>query len=406
VTNRRAALLAGAVAAAIAGCHGATIHEAPPAGGAGQGGGRAGSGGAAGTIGAAGSGGGGGSGGSAGAAGSGGDGVGCAAQLTPELYYEGQSAPVMSDGTSTRYYWAEYDSPNFKLHYLLGSPPANEYTHPWSVDASVAGIFSFAVSDTRVVATWNDAGEVAVYGTDYDSPQIGSTLTLDGPSAVALSGTMVYYSHRPASGNPTPGIYQWQPPAGATLFESFSQLGSDATFGQILRTTPSKLLLSDRTDVRMVGLGTKGAAQVLFPNPGAQPVTDVRPARPHDHDGGVIVQTMDDLLFGRDYYVDITVPGNLPVDLGAATSALADASACGAAAHYHGPGVLYMQRYIYEGDSGLFAVNVSANGTVSDLVRLTDKALIRPEVTGAGDLFAVALTQSASFNLYYRVGSL
>ena len=83
----------------------------------------------------------------------------------------------------------------------------------------------------------------------------------------------------------------------------------------------------------------------------------------------------------------------------AATSALADASACGVAAHYHGPGVLYMQRYIYEGDSGLFAVDVSANGTVSNLVRLTDdKPLIRPEVTGAGDLFAVALTTSASFN--------
>jgi hypothetical protein len=65
-----------------------------------------------------------------------------------------------------------------------------------------------------------------------------------------------------------------------------------------------------------------------------------------------------------------------------------------------------MQRYIYEGQSGLFAVDVSANGTVSNLVRLTDKALIRPEVTGAGDLFAVGTTASSSLFYYYRLGSL
>ena len=329
--------------------------------------------------------------------------------MTPVLFYEGTSVPVSSDGTSTRYYWVEYDFTNFTVRYLLGSPPANEYLHPFEIDVTTADRFNVAVSDTRVAATWNAAGEIAVYGPDYNSPQIGSTLTLNNPSAVALSGTMVFYSNNPTGGNPTPGIYQWMPPAGATLFESFSDLASDATFGQILRTTTSKILLSDLNDVRMVGFSTKGAADDLFVNFTGHAVMDVRPARPHDHDGGVLVQVQDDVLWGRDYYVDITMPGNPPTDLAAAVSALADASACGTAAHYHGPGTLFMQtsqRYIYEGQSGLFAVNVTSSGAVSNLVRLTDLPLLRPEVTGAGDLFAVALTASSSLNYYYRVGNL
>src|SRR5262249_57282168 len=110
-----------------------------------------------------------GAGGQAGATGQGGAaGVGCAAQLTPEIYYNGQSTPVSSDGTSMRFYWVEYDSPNFKVHYLYGSPPSNEFTHPFQVDASVAGVFNVAVSDTRVAAAWNPAGQIAVYGTDYN----------------------------------------------------------------------------------------------------------------------------------------------------------------------------------------------------------------------------------------------
>jgi hypothetical protein len=360
-------------------------------------------GGRGGTVGGGGGGATGGSGGRGGAGGGGG--AGCAAQMQPTLFWEGQSSPVSSDGTSTRYYWVEFDPPNFTVRYLLGAPPANEYKHPFQVEASVAGMFNVAVSETRVAATWNDVGEVAVYGLDYNSVQIGQTLTLNNPSSVALAGTMVYYSHNPTGGNPTPGIYQWMPPAAPTLFESFSELASDATFGQILRTTQSKLLLSDHTDVRMVTVSpTKAAAGLLFVNFFGHPVMDVRPARPHDHDGGVIVQLQDDTLFGRDYYTDVTAPENPPTDLGAATSALADTSACGAAAHYHGPGVLFGQRYIYEGQSGLFAVDVSTAGAVSNLVRLTDLPLLRPEVTGAGDLFACATTASSSLYYYYRVG--
>ncbi len=81
-------------------------------------------------------------------------------------------------------------------------------------------------------------------------------------------------------------------------------------------------------------------------------------------------------------------------------------SACAADAQYHGPGVLYNQRYIYEGQSGLFAVDVSPNGSVSNLVRLTDLPLFHPEVTGSGDLFAIKSTPSSSLYYYYRVGKL
>jgi len=370
-----------AVAIVVAGCHGNPIHEVGPDGGAGAGG----------------SGGGGAGGGSGGAA--------CAAQMQPVMFYEGMSTPVSSDGTGSRYYWVEYDNPNFAVHYTEGAAPAAEKRHPFQIDASIAYRFNVAFSDTRVAATWNPQGELAVYGADSTSTQIGPTMTLTAPSAVTVSGTMAFYAYNPASGTPTPGIYQWMPPAAATPFESYADLGGDATLGLLLRMSATKVLLSDLVDVRMVGYSTKGAARSLFTNPGAHGVTDVRPARPHDHDGGVLVQLQDDAVFGRDYYVDITMPDNAPTDLAAAVNALADASACGAAAHYHGPGNLFRSQYIYEGDAGLFAVDVSATGVVSRLVRLTDLPLLRPDVTGAGDLFASGPIPSSTTWAYYRVGN-
>src|SRR5262249_22820660 len=144
---------------------------------------------------------------SGGSGGSGG-GTGCAAQMQPALFYEGMSPPVSSDGTSNRFYWVEYDTPNFTVRYLLGMPPPNEYQHPFQIDASVADVFNVAFSDTRVAAAWNFAGEIAVYGPDYNAALIAST-SLNNQSAVALSGTMVFYSNNPPGGNPTPGIYQW-----------------------------------------------------------------------------------------------------------------------------------------------------------------------------------------------------
>jgi hypothetical protein len=156
----------------------------------------------------------------------------------------------------------------------------------------------------------------------------------------------------------------------------------------------------------MVDIAAKGAAQLLFDNPGNKTVLDVRPARPHDSDGGVIV-TLQDAAFsstGRDYFVHVYRPNDAPKDLPAAIGTLADASACGAGAHYQGSGVLFFEHYVYEGQAGLFAVDVSFTGEVSNLVRLTDLPLSNPEVTGAGDLFAGRLND---FNWdYYRVGNL
>src|SRR5262249_48358272 len=156
--------------------------------------------------------------------------------------------------------------------------------------------------------------------------------------------------------------YQWQPPAMAQLFESFSDLAVDPAFGQLLSTTLTQLLLTDGNNVRMVHLANKGAARVLFANPGSNTVWEVLPSRPRTHDGGVLLHLPAAPFSRRDYSVDVPAPGNQPPALAAATTALADASVCGAAAHYDGPGVLYMQRYIYEGQSGLFAVDVAANG--------------------------------------------
>ena len=107
---------------------------------------------------------------------------------------------------------------------------------------------------------------------------------------------------------------------------------------------------------------------------------------------------------GRDYYVDITQPTNAPTDLSMQTTMLADRTACGGAAHYNGAGILFHRRYIYEGQQGLFAVDVAANGTVSNLVRLTDTPFRYIDVTGDGDLFAGKLATGSSKWDYYRIG--
>jgi hypothetical protein len=420
--------------AALAGCHGPPIHEVTPDGGGGSGGGAGGTTGTAGssagasggagrggtngggTGGTSGSGGtssggtsSGGSGGSGGRGGSGGGsgGAGCAAQMQPVMFHQAQSGPVSSDGTTYRYYWVEFGTPWITFHYTDGTA-VHDNTHPLQIDASVANTYNFAVDDMIVAATWNLQGKLAVYGPNVGSLQIGTTMTLTNPSAVTVRDGAVLYAYDPMGGNPTPGIYKLPQSAAPTLFESYANLGGDWTLGLMLRTTPSKLLLCDTTDVRMVDMTTKGAAPLLFDNPGNKTVLDVRPTRPHTSEGGVVVE-LDDTTFwktGRDYYVDISRPGATPMDLATAVSTLADASACGAAAHYEGSGVLYLQRYVYEGQGGLFAVTVSTTGAVSNLVRLTDLALGYPEVTGVGDLFAVRYNETTSQWEYYRVGDL
>jgi len=136
-------------------------------------------------------------------------------------------------------------------------------------------------------------------------------------------------------------------------------------------------------------------------------VNDIRPARPRTLQGGVLV-TIQDPSFnetGHDYLVDVTRPAAAPKDLVQATTALADASACGADARYRGAGILYNRRYIYEGQQGLFAVDLDANGDASNLVRLTDLQLRFVDVTGDGYLFAGWPYNVSQFD-YYRVGKL
>ena len=87
------------------------------------------------------------------------------------------------------------------------------------------------------------------------------------------------------------------------------------------------------------------------------------------------------------------------------TTALANASACGAAARYRGIGVLYHRRYIYEGQQGLFAVDLDASGDASNLVRLTDTQLRFVDVTGDGTVFAGWPFSLSQWD-YYRVGKL
>src|SRR4029079_228738 len=208
------------------------------------------------------------------------------------------------------------------------------------------------------------------------------------------------------TGSETQGIYTWSPPNPAALFEAYSDLGGDRTLRLLLRVTPTKLLLSDKTDIWFVDRTAKGAKQLLFDNPTTRLITEVRPARPRTTDGPVIVSIDDPILVtGRDYYVNLAQPTAAPKDLGVATTALANASACGNAAVYNGVGVMYQQRYVYEGNGGLFAVDVSATGAVSNLVRLTDMPFSYPDVTESGDLFAGTVYNVSKWD-YYRIGKL
>jgi hypothetical protein len=373
--------------------------------------GRGGTTGAAGTVGSGGTTGAAGRGGTTGTAGVGGrggtggsGGAGCAAQMTPQMFHRGDSGPVASSGTSNRYYWAEYGQ-YITYHYSPGATPA-ENKHPFQIDASIAHNYEIVASDQLVAATWHLEGRLAVWGPDTDSLQMGGTVTLTYPSAIAVEGGTIFYSYQPTSGAQTPGIYQWTPSGAALLFESYTDLGGDRTLGLLLRVAPTRLLLSDKTDVWYAERGVKGVKQLLFNNPTTQLIDDVRPERPRVLGGGVLINLHDPILVtGRDYYVNLAQPGATPKDLSTATTALANASACGTAARYNGGGLLFNQRYVYEGNGGLFAVDVGASGGVSNLVRLTAIPLRYLEVTDEGDLFATWPFEGTRWD-YYRVGRL
>ena len=328
--------------------------------------------------------------------------------MQPQAFHRGQYGPAVSEGTSSRYYWVEQTTPRITIHYTASDPPEH-VKHMYELDPGGAPPWTVALGDALVVARYAIDSKLAVYGPDASSGQIGA-MTLGRAYGITVAGTTVFYSHDPMGGSPTPGIYQWSPPAATMLFASYATLGGSWTAGHIMRATPNMLLLSDITDVFMVARSAPGPRQILFENPtkpATKNVNDVRPARPRTLEGGVLV-TLDDAAFnetGHDYLVDVSRPTAAPKDLVQATTALANASACGAAARYRGIGILYNRRYIYEGQQGLFAVDIDASGDASNLVRLTDIPLRFVDVTGDGTIFA-----GWPFNLsqwdYYRVGKL
>jgi hypothetical protein len=350
-------------AAALAGCHGPPLKEAD--------GGAAGASGIAGRGGAAG--------GTAGA--------GCAAQMTtPAVFYRGELPPAWTEGTTDRFYWAE-NGAGVTVHFAQGDQPV-AITHPFKIAVNLTDdYFDLAASDVMVAGNWDTDGKLAVWGPDGTPTTPLAMTTLGRLGSVAVVGTTVYYSHDPVGGNPTPGVYQWQLPNPASLFASFTTLGGGASLGLILRATSDKLLFSDRHKIYMVDLAG-GPPQLLSQVASPLTIVDVRPARPHSLDAGVILVIEDSgFPIGRDHYVDITRPANTPTDLSAATTALAVSTACGYDAQYVGGGVLFNHRYIYQGQFGLFAVDVAANGALSNLVRLNDAPYSHLEVTGDGDLF-------------------
>ena len=103
--------------------------------------------------------------------------------------------------------------------------------------------------------------------------------------------------------------------------------------------------------------------------------------------------------------MNLSQPSAPSKDLSAGIATLLTGSACATPGRYNGGGVLFNQRYVYEGNGGLFAVDVSPSGDVSNLVRLTDIPLRYPEVTGDGYLFAGWVYQVSQWD-FYRVGRL
>src|SRR5262249_20307154 len=133
--------------------------------GAGRGGGAGGSGG--------GSGSGAGRGGGPGGSGGGTAGAGCAAQMTPTMFYRGDLGPIWTDGASHRFYWAEETYPALTIHYSPGDIPM-ETLHPLQIDESLAnGYFDLGASDLLVGGIWYNDGRIGVWGPDVGSMQAG-----------------------------------------------------------------------------------------------------------------------------------------------------------------------------------------------------------------------------------------
>ena len=344
--------------------------------------------------------------GTAGRGGSGGAaGAGCAAQMTAGGVPSGGPPRVRHPSTSTRYYWVEYGSQPITVHDPPGAAPAHNQ-HMLEIDSSIANGYEITASDQRVAATWNLEGKLAVWGPDSDSIQIGPTMTLSYPSAIDVEGTTVFYSYQPQTGTDTQGIYQWSPDSRAPAVRVIRQPGRRPD-PRAPRARDARQAAPQRQDRCLVGRPDgegREAAPVEQPDhtphlrgpPG--PPAHGRRGRAHQSDRcgphrrarplceSVAAQRPCEGFLGGDR--------DAPDRIGVPTPG-----------RYNGGGVLFNQRYVYEGTGGLFAVDVSPNGDVSNLVRLTDIPLRYPEVTGDGYLFAGWAYQVSQWD-FYRVGRL
>ena len=404
--------LASAVAVLGAGCHGpkVNVEPGPGSGGAGigvagSGGGVAGSGGGVAGSGGNGGRGGGVAGGVAGRGGAGGapggrgggtatGGVGACVALTqppaPFVTFTGAVNVLETIVTDSRYYWLR-EGPAISLQYLSGT---SVVTHPLTFDYSSNVHYDLAATDQLVVGMWsralNSDSTITAYGPDMGAGQLGSTIQMSAPGAIAAHGGTVYFKYTPPVGNPdTPGIYVWSPPGPPQLYASYAQLGLVASDVLILATTPSWLLIAGSLDAWAVSRSSAGAAQPLFHSPNNKVIYDVRPALPHTLDGGVLIQVADGVFNGRDFYVNVGHIGAAAVDLSVPINQLA-ASVC-SQVRYDGFGALYQNRYVYQGTPGLVAVDVASDGTVGNLQRLFDAYLFQPNITGTGTLFGITL---------------
>jgi hypothetical protein len=314
------------------------------------------------------------------------------------MFYTSGSGPSYSDGTSTRYYWAEYGQ-YITVHYATGTSAT---THPYKFDASFATTkWDVAVSDSLLNGLANMNGyKIEAWGPLISDSMFQDREALTGTTTIAVEGSFGYYT---LDGGATPGIYRWDGHGTNELYLSYAQLGLVHSQALILRFTPKYLVVGGLNDAWVVDRSMK-TTQPVF-HSGAT-ILDILPSRPHTTTVGVLFRVEDGLYnaTGRDFYLDLTAATlGTPKDLVAAINALATPAGCPSIRYGQG-GVLYGQRYVYETNNGLVSVALATDGTPSAPARLTSIQLRYPEVTGEGTLYA-AWTPSSQWT-YYRVGGL
>jgi hypothetical protein len=314
-------------------------------------------------------------------------------------FYEGDYGPVISDGTSTRYYWVEQSTPVGTVHYAAAPNPV-EITHPYQFDASNAFTFGFDVAfgEGLLVGLTAPNGEphLEAWGPSIGATKGTNVLDSQDRMEVAVEGSVAYVSK-----DDTAGIYTWDGQSDPTLWVSYAALGVTSNQILILRITPRYLVIGGLQDAWVIDrtAATKTLQKVFHTS---STIMDVITARPHTATAGVLFRTQDPsyVYTGHDYYLDLTASTLATArDLPAAINALPASGGCPRLGYDEG-GVLYGNRYIYDATAGLVAVTLASDGTPSQPVLLTDTELLNPEVTGGGDVYA-SIQPNFKYEYYY-----